>query len=179
MLTMSFWFARNSCFVAVVCLFGILGCTGGAAPQFESHVSITERGTVVGTTKFAFWQRQARTNGWEDNQKILIWVDFNYNAEVRGSDNKSRTRAYHNDGRGVVWEIGASQGEAVTISFDGKEYDLSKGALFLVKTNGGETEVRQLSTAVPDAGDEYENFEAFAKTDPDVREFIDAAGNSK
>ncbi len=65
------------------------------------------------------------------------------------------------------------------VSIDGAKYDLSKGSLFLMKTKGGETQVRQLRTDVPDAGPGLESFEAFAESDPDVRKFVDEASNPR
>ena len=49
------------------------------------------------------------------------------------------------DGRRVNWQLETTDGRSVKCHVEGREYDLAKGTLFLVKAEGGKTEVEQLS----------------------------------
>ncbi|HJZ58808.1 MAG TPA: hypothetical protein VKE74_27950 [Gemmataceae bacterium] len=55
---------------------------------------------------------------------------------------------------------------------DGKDYDLAKGTLFLVRTKGGKTEVEQLSRDLSAVQPEPESCKTFAQKDPAVSQLL-------
>lgn len=70
---------------------------------------------------------------------------------------KGSGHAKSQDGRGYQWDFTAGGGKAA-FRLDGKEYDPSKGNVFLIKTTQGKNEVQQLQrdlSAIPSspAGD--------------------------
>jgi hypothetical protein len=71
----------------------------------------------------------------------------------------------------------AGDGRTVKFSLDGKEYDLSKGNLFLVRTKGGKTEVEQLSRDLSAVNPDVESCKDFARKDPAVSKFVGVEGN--
>jgi hypothetical protein len=160
------------------CLILMAGCSGAPVPGPKS-ISIQGASAIVGETKFAFWQRHAKQEGFEDDQKIMICVDFNYDETGSGSDEQQHMQASHPDGRKIEWQIDFPEGEKVTLSIDGKGYDLSKGSLFLVTTKGGKTLVRQLNTTLPEGGPDPQGiYISFAKSDPDIVKFVADAARS-
>ena len=167
------------CVEFAICLILGAGCSDPAAPGPKS-LNIRGASAIVGETKFAFWQRHAKQEGFEDDQKIMICVDFNYDETGSGSDYQHHMQASHPDGRKIDWQIDFPEGKKVTLSIDGKGYDLSKGSLFLVTTKGGKTQVRQLNTTLPEGGHDPQGaYISFAETDPDVVKFVADAAISK
>lgn len=76
------------------------------------------------------------------------------------------------DGRRFDWQLATTDGRSVQCRLDGKEYDLSKGTLFLVKTKGGKNEVEQLSRDLSAVQPEVDSCKAFARKDPAVSKFL-------
>ena len=76
------------------------------------------------------------------------------------------------DGRRFEWSMQTSDGRTVKGRLDGKEYDLAKGTLFLVKTKGGKTEVEQLSTDLSAVQPDAKNIEKFARKDAVLSKFL-------
>src|SRR5262245_62244048 len=70
------------------------------------------------------------------------------------------------DGRRFDWQLETTDGRSVKCRVAGKEYDLAKGALFLVKTKGGKAEVEQLSRDLSAVQPEVESCKAFVRKDP-------------
>jgi len=48
------------------------------------------------------------------------------------------------DGRGYKWQLETKDGMAATFRIDGKEYDLSKGTVFVIKAKADKVDVHQL-----------------------------------
>ena len=76
------------------------------------------------------------------------------------------------DGRRFDWELETTDGRGIKCRLDGKDYDLSKGALFLVKTKGGKTEVEQLSRDLSAVQAEAESCKDFAQKEPAVSKLL-------
>jgi hypothetical protein len=56
------------------------------------------------------------------------------------------------DGGGYKWQVETKDGKTIKFSIDGKDYDLSKGTLFVMKVKGDKTDVHQLKrdlSAIP------------------------------
>jgi hypothetical protein len=151
----------------LACLL-ISSCTDPQGPGPPSPAGIT---VSLGTGTVAYYR-------WPDGPVLMICTD------VQGSTNsgdsisgppwirKEQGAASSPDGRKVEWQLETTDGRNIQCRLDGKEYDLSKGALFLVKSKGGPTEVQQicrdLSAVAPDANSCME----FARKDPEVSTFL-------
>jgi len=76
------------------------------------------------------------------------------------------------DGRRFEWSLETVDGRTVKCHLDGKEYDLGKGTLFLVKTKGGKTEVEQLTKDLSAVQPAAPSLEEFAGKDAVVGKFL-------
>ena len=76
------------------------------------------------------------------------------------------------DGRRFDWQLETGDGRSVKCHLDGKEYDLSKGTLFLVKTKGGKTEVEQLSRDLSAVQPDFVSCTDFARKDAAVSKLL-------
>jgi hypothetical protein len=76
------------------------------------------------------------------------------------------------DGRRFEWLMETADGRSVKCRLGGKDYDLGKGTLFLVKTKGGKTEVEQLSIDVSAVQTDAKSLEDFARKDAAVSKFL-------
>ena len=156
---------RLTAFV-VLCL-AVSGCSS-PPPDVGSAKSAGRSGTV-GDTKFAFHQREH--SKWANKLKVMVWVDFNYNETTTDNSGEVKTVAAHPDGRKVEWRLAFADGKFTTLRINDVDYDPAKGTLFLVKTRGG-TQVQQVSAELPVPGVDLETMLPFAKSNPDVAQFI-------
>jgi hypothetical protein len=77
------------------------------------------------------------------------------------------------------WKLETTDGKTAMLSLNAQQYDLSKGALFLVKTAGGQTQVQQIKTDLSMIQPTNEGCKAFSEANPDVSNFIHQASESK
>jgi hypothetical protein len=68
-------------------------------------------------------------------------------------------------------------GRSVRTLLDGKEYDLGKGNVFLVKTTGGKTEVEQLALDLSIVEPNHKSCEAYARKNEKLRKFPGLEGD--
>lgn len=115
---------------------------------------------------------------------MMMWFDMadDVSGEGSGSTNDPVHRAAGyasaSDGRRVDWRLETADGQTATFGIDGRSYDLSEGALFLVRTEDGDVQVQQLDRDLPKVHPTNESCQAFAETDPDVQDFIHQAGEA-
>lgn len=122
-----------------------------------------------GTYRFLFW------NG---GPTILICAGF------RGSDSSQSTGSTEDpvcrttgsmtayDGRKFEWHAENTKSLDVKFTLAGKEYDLTKGTVFLVTSAGGEMKVQQLQRDLSAVQPTAESCKAFIKQDPDLSKVI-------
>jgi hypothetical protein len=70
------------------------------------------------------------------------------------------------------WQTERTEGWNVKVRLNGKEYDVSKGAVFLVKTEGEKTEVEQLAKDLSALQADPKSVEEFARKDAAVSKFL-------
>jgi len=115
----------------------------------------------------------------------MIWSDITENVGSGGAGSTSdpihRQEGYASasDGRRVDWLLETTDGKTATLLINDQQYDLSKGALFLIKTRGERIQVRQLNSDLSALEPTNESCETFAKTDPDVSGFIGEVAEAK
>ena len=119
---------------------------------------------------------------WKEGLRVNLWFDFTGNFHSNGSGStsdpiyKETGYAQAADGRQVNWQIETADGKSATFSIAGQPYDLAKGALFLVTTQGGKTQVQQLSFDLSKLPAVHESCQTVADSSPDVSSFIQKAG---
>ena len=81
-------------------------------------------------------------------------------------------------GRNVHWRCETPDGRSGTITINAKQFDLTKGNVFLVETfDGGK--VIQLTRDLSGIELKHESFADLAKNDEEIRKFVEAAVPSK
>jgi hypothetical protein len=81
------------------------------------------------------------------------------------------------DGRRFDYQLETRDGRSLQCRLNGEEYDLSQGALFLVKTKGGRTEVEQLRRDLSTVQPDPESCKDFVRKDPAVSQFLGTGAN--
>jgi hypothetical protein len=163
--------------VAVLMLGGLVWLAGcGRDPVPPQRPANTDTGgySIGGTG--------ARYGSWDGELAVVVWFDTDDSSQ--GFAGEGRTAAYQGvfapiDGRRFDWRCRTSDGKTGTLVIDGQQYELAKGALFLVSTKGDKTAVQQLSHDLAQFNPDKEGLERLAKEDPDVARFIVDAGKQK
>ncbi|HEY1859998.1 MAG TPA: hypothetical protein VGG61_06570 [Gemmataceae bacterium] len=120
---------------------------------------------------------------WREGLNLLI-VDglshFNvrsghrYYYDCEGSAGSSKEY-----GPGYNWRIDTRDGKTATFRFDDKEYDLSEGALFVVKANGDKVEVHQLNRDLSPLPWDRTAIADFLKNDAEIRKILGVKAEEK
>lgn len=122
---------------------------------------------------------------WKEGLALMIWHDVpgSFMSEGSGSttDPVYRIHGYaeSQDGLRFDWELETSDGKTAQFRIDNTSYDLADGALFIITTKNGETEVKQLRRDLSGVQAKHESCVAFAKSDPEVARFIGDTPNPK
>jgi hypothetical protein len=160
---------RMSCLALLVVLVAtaVAACGGSSAPPGASKaLGSSEQGGYL------FLR-------WEEGLEVLIWHDLTGEGAassagfVAGRFYIERGSARAADGRGLTWEVQTVDGTAGEVHIGAVRYDLASGNLFLVTTQEGATEVRQLARDLSAVPLDHDAILAFAKTDPDLAAFLD------
>jgi hypothetical protein len=115
---------------------------------------------------------------WDEGLAIIICSDVRFGATRAAGGNPPniiQCLGANPDGPSFdpFWEVETTDGRTARFSVDGREFDLSKGAMFIVTTKNGKAEVTQLRrdlSAVPIHGVSLaRSLEGFLAKDPDVR----------
>ncbi len=155
----------------VLAVLALSGCMTRSTPPGASTAA-----GAVGAGAYTFLQCN-------EGLTIMIWDDIGESHSNHGTGSTSDPvfrqsgQAESPDGRSYYYQVESEDGISGRFTIDGKEFDLSQGTLFLVKTRGGETRVQQLSRDLLEVSfDEVsfnnEAFWGFAASDPDVAELI-------
>jgi hypothetical protein len=157
-------------FCTLLCLMVSNGCSRqGAAPDPPAGYSL---GMTNGIIIFRHWK---------DGPAFMICADVVGGHSSQGSQSQSgpsghsytdKGRISAPDGRRFDWQAQTSDGRSIRFLLDGKEYDLSKGSLFLVKTKEGKTEVEQLSKDLSAVQADSKSVEEFARKDAAVSKLL-------
>jgi hypothetical protein len=137
------------------------------------------------------WQ----TNGSNAVPAFAVWVGTGGGGHVRFAEVPSRTRSATRRDYDLFLELAdvpvefhTADGKEGPVKIGNDSFDIANGALFLVAKHGAKLEVKQMNIAkldVKPAGThtleelKTEYWRAFAKADPDIRAFWEAAAKSK
>ena len=112
---------------------------------------------------------------------LVIWSDLNGGAGQKSDSGLfgSSAEGFFSsaEGRRIDWEWKSPKEKGGDFQINGTPYDLADGTLFLVSTKGGKVRVTQLDVDLSKVQSDKQVFEAFAKNQPKVAQFIaDASG---
>ena len=134
-------------------------------------------GGGVGQTSYVFLR-------WKEGLALMMWHDFVKSSAGKGTGSTAdpiyqyRGHAESLNGRRFGWEVQTVDGRVALFTIDGTRYDPADGALFIVTTENGKTEVRQLDRDLSGVQSDRESIIAFARGDPDVTRFVGEALNA-
>jgi hypothetical protein len=87
--------------------------------------------------------------------------------------------AWNQRGARYIWRLDTPDGNWATFRIDDKEYDLSEGALFVIKANGDKVEVHQLNRDLGALPFDTAVIGKFLKNDADVRKIFGVKDEEK
>lgn len=154
--------------LALLLVFGAAGCQKSTPPGPDVAYN------TIGNTNCTLLT-------WKEGLRINLWFGFTGNFHTSGSGSTSDPvytetgYALAADGRQIDWRIETSDGKSAAFSIAGQAYDLAKGTLFLVTTQGVKTQVQQLVFDLSKLPTVPESCQAVASS-PEVSSFIQTAG---
>jgi hypothetical protein len=159
--------------LGLMCIVAVSGCRQ-QPPNQPEEISISYGGTTLGKGTVSYSQFKGRHKGAPGGQTVMICSDFNGNhASGPGDISKHQGSQSSTDGkRRLDWQTERTEGWNVKVRLNGKEYDASKGAVFLVKTEGDKTEVEQLVKDLSALQADPKSVEEFARKDAAVSKFL-------
>jgi hypothetical protein len=172
---------RLELLIAVACLGGILTLTGcGRVDAPVPAQQIAPARQVVGTgTDVSF-----RFLRWEKGLNLLLVDDIHQgnsehetspgSADHPARSHKGATSAA--DGRAYGWQLETTDGQTAKLSIERQEYDLSKGALLVVKTKGKAVQALQLKRDLAAVPFDVEGCSDYLRKDSEVMKFLEAEG---
>jgi hypothetical protein len=78
-------------------------------------------------------------------------------------------------GQRFEWQIESADGLTGVFRIDGERYNLSDGAIFIVKTADGTTDIRQIQGDLSDVCPEIDSITAYGLSHEDIEQFIQSA----
>jgi hypothetical protein len=122
--------------VALICCLTLAAGCG----QSQGLSSGPSRGTVGTGGGYSF-----RLMDWPDELTLLLVDDIEGSHTAQSKAGGYGGTATARDGRGYSWQVSTRDGMTVHLEIDNRDYDCAQGALFVVRTKGGQTEIQQLA----------------------------------
>jgi len=114
---------------------------------------------------------------------VVVWTDVssgsNFLPPITTKPEGFVFEGHHRgpDGRHIDCRCATTDGRTGAVTINDKTFDLDQGALFLVSTISGQTQVRQLKREIlRSAGEDLRNL---AKNDQDIRDFFASFAKAK
>ncbi len=165
------------CVVVVSTLF-VPGCGGSSPPQGNGAGYVAWDRFKEINPKADIEKAQANYGIWrDDGLAFLILADFVGSSRDRSSAKGTGAEKYAGQHKAsarqrVEWECETTDGKTGKMIINGSSFELAKGALFLVSTQGGKVEVRQFQRDLLKVKPDQESLERLLKDDPDVGSFF-------
>lgn len=111
---------------------------------------------------------------WQEGLEVMIWHDVTGSAmahsagSTEGRVYAERGSARSADGRSFEWELQTSDGRTGQLRIGDAMHELSAGTLFIVTTEGGTADTRQLDRDLSAVPLNHDGIVAFAEKDPDL-----------
>lgn len=98
-----------------------------------------------------------------------------------GSGPTARGQLFAVDGRKIPWSCTTTDGKSGTATFDGQQFDLAKGALFIVSAKDNKMKVEQVAVDMSKLQSDllHEKVQCLAETEPRVASFFKEARGDK
>jgi hypothetical protein len=159
--------------LGLACIVAVSGCRQ-SSPHQPEEIFPAVGSTTLGKGVVIYSQFKGRHKGVQGGQTVLICSDINGNTAFGPGDvSKHQGSQSTTDGkRRLDWQTERSEGWNLKVRLNGKEYDVSKGAVFLVKTEGEKTEVEQLDKDVSSLQADSKSVAEFARKDAAVSKFL-------
>lgn len=115
---------------------------------------------------------------WDEGLRLMLWYDDVSGAWHDGSGS-TEDPVYHQSGHAqgtngqeVTWTLDTEDGQTATFQLAGQTYDLTQGALFLIRFQGEQPQVQQLERDLSGVTPTVDGVTAFGRADPDIAAFI-------
>lgn len=113
---------------------------------------------------------------WPEGLQVMIWVDLGEAAEhsahsagaADGPVYTERGFVQSAEGQRLTWELETANGKTGQLQMGDSRYDLSAGNLFVVTSQGGGVQVRQLSRDLSAVPLDHDAILAWAENNPDL-----------
>lgn len=119
----------------------------------------------------------------EDGFNLMIWHDgVNTSGCASSSDGQNYVMncyAKSKDNSTFDWHLDTGDGKTAQFSIDDVLFDLKHGGLFVIRSTGGSTEVRQLKRDLSEVQTNAESVIEFGLSDPAILEFIQISSEIK
>jgi hypothetical protein len=157
------------CFIAsigVALVISLVGCSTRTTPPGATTIGTSAPGMNITYL------------GWKEGLRVLFVDDVKGSHSSQGSgstDNAMYTAsgsAGAVDAGGYRWQIETRDGKSATCQINGKEYDLSKGTLFVIQATGEQVEVHQLQRDLSNIPLNAEGCREAVREDAEIRKVL-------
>src|SRR5262245_17349560 len=116
-----------------------------------------------------------------DGRVYLVLAADGCSGVGSGSGPTARGQLSAVDGRKITWSCTTQEGTSGTVTIDGQQFDLAKGAVFLVSAKENKTKVQQLAVDMSklQGGPVQDKLPALADTEPGIAAFFKEAGGKE
>jgi hypothetical protein len=111
---------------------------------------------------------------------LVLAVDGSSGGDSSNGAN-ARGQIYAVDGRKIPWSCTTQDGTSGAVAVDGQQFDLAKGAVFLVSAKEKKTTVQQLTVDIPklQGGRVEDKLQSLEDTEPRIADFFKKARGNK
>lgn len=113
---------------------------------------------------------------WSEGLKLILVDDLkkghSYTFSRGGLDARYSGVATGFDGQEINWEVKTTNGRDGSIAINGKKYDMSKGALIVVKAKESPIQIRQFQRDLSQAPFHSDRCDEYLRSDQEVMRFL-------
>jgi hypothetical protein len=115
-----------------------------------------------------------------DGRVVLVLAAAGCSTASSGAGPTSTGEMETREGRKIGWSCASPDGMRGTVSIDGKPFELTKGAVFLIWPEGEQIRIEQVAVDMSrlQGGDLQEKLQALGASEPKIAEFLRATGGS-